>query len=163
MWFIGTANRDESTFEISDKVYDRANTINLNRRASKDRQYGSPLNPEFVPYNTIRTLIERAKAEFEFSISKMPIVAKIEQLLEPYNISFGNRVENQIDNFVKVYCSCFANPDEKVNEAVEKIMLSKVVGKLELKSIENKEALALEFENLGLLRCAEFIRRLNEE
>lgn len=163
VWFIGTANRDESTFEISDKVYDRANTINLNRRASKDRHYGSPLNPEFVPYNTIRTLIERAEAEFAFSISKMPIVAKIEQLLEPYNISFGNRVENQIDNFVKIYCSCFVNPDEKVNEAVEKIMLSKVVGKLELKSIENKEALALEFENLGLLRCSGFIRRLNEE
>ena len=37
VWFIGTANRDESTFEISDKVYDRAYTMNFNKRAPKVR------------------------------------------------------------------------------------------------------------------------------
>ena len=35
IWFIGTANRDESTFEISDKVYDRAHTMNFNKRAKR--------------------------------------------------------------------------------------------------------------------------------
>lgn len=33
IWFIGTANQDESTFEISDKVYDRAQVVSLNRNA----------------------------------------------------------------------------------------------------------------------------------
>jgi hypothetical protein len=33
IWFIGTANQDESTFEISDKVYDRAQVVSLNRKA----------------------------------------------------------------------------------------------------------------------------------
>ena len=29
MWFVGTANNDDSTFAISDKVYDRAMVLNL--------------------------------------------------------------------------------------------------------------------------------------
>ena len=32
-WFIGTANNDDSTFTITDKVYDRAMPIELNERA----------------------------------------------------------------------------------------------------------------------------------
>ena len=33
MWFIGTANNDDSTFAISDKVYDRAMVMELERKA----------------------------------------------------------------------------------------------------------------------------------
>ena len=33
MWFIGTANNDDSTFAISDKVYDRAMVLNLDTKA----------------------------------------------------------------------------------------------------------------------------------
>src|SRR5690554_4285348 len=33
VWFIGTANRDDSTFAITDKVYDCASSIELNVRA----------------------------------------------------------------------------------------------------------------------------------
>ena len=34
VWFIGTANNDDSTFAISDKVYDRAMVMNLDRKAT---------------------------------------------------------------------------------------------------------------------------------
>ncbi|MDE7306474.1 MAG: AAA family ATPase, partial [Clostridia bacterium] len=43
VWFIGTANRDESTFEISDKVYDRAQTMNFYKRAPKIQSFSQPL------------------------------------------------------------------------------------------------------------------------
>ncbi|MDE5667281.1 MAG: AAA family ATPase, partial [Clostridia bacterium] len=33
MWFVGTANNDDSTFSISDKVYDRAMVLNLDKKA----------------------------------------------------------------------------------------------------------------------------------
>ncbi len=33
VWFVGTANRDDSTFTITDKVYDRATTIEMDARA----------------------------------------------------------------------------------------------------------------------------------
>ncbi|MBE5818738.1 MAG: hypothetical protein E7312_06740, partial [Clostridiales bacterium] len=39
MWFIGTANNDDSTFAISDKVYDRAMIIALD---SKNEEFSAP-------------------------------------------------------------------------------------------------------------------------
>ncbi|UKI51074.1 MAG: hypothetical protein L6U99_07070 [Clostridium sp.] len=33
VWFVGTANKDDSTFTITDKVYDRAVTLAINQKA----------------------------------------------------------------------------------------------------------------------------------
>ncbi|MDE7265026.1 MAG: hypothetical protein K2N52_01975, partial [Clostridia bacterium] len=88
---------------------------------------------------------------------------KVEKLLIPYNISFGNRILRQMEDFVKIYCACFTDKDDAVKEAVEKILLSKVVSKLEYKVVENKEALAAEFDKLELAACSSFIRKLNED
>jgi len=41
--------------------------------------------------------------------------------------------------------------------------LSKVVAKLEVKTIDDKEKLEMEFEKLNLNQCAEFIKRLDNE
>ena len=163
VFFIGTANRDESTFEISDKVYDRANTINFNKRAKKIRDYQDPIEPRFISYTTFNTLINRAKELISFDAENNDLIKSCEELLIPYNISFGNRILNQMESFVKVYVSCFDNPNEHINEAVEKILLSKVVAKLEYKSVENKDELKDKFSRLGLYECAHFVEKLNED
>ena len=33
VWFVGTANNDDSTFAITDKVYDRASSISMNEKS----------------------------------------------------------------------------------------------------------------------------------
>lgn len=68
-----------------------------------------------------------------------------------------------METFVKIYCACFVDKASAVDEAVEKILFSKVVSKLETKVVENKEALAAEFDKLGLETCSAFIRKLNED
>ncbi|MEG2158678.1 MAG: hypothetical protein RRY18_02235, partial [Clostridia bacterium] len=40
LWFVGTANQDDSTFTITDKVYDRTITIDLN---SRGQYFDAPL------------------------------------------------------------------------------------------------------------------------
>ncbi len=163
VWFIGTANRDESTFEISDKVYDRAHTMNFNKRAPKVVYFSDPKTPRFIPIDTLNSLFDQAKATVKFNIDTYPVIPAVEKLLAPYNISFGNRIAMQIESFVSVYASCFNSTDAVIAAAVEKILLSKVVSKLELKSVENKDLLAEEFEKLGLHKCAKFIMKLNED
>jgi len=163
VWFIGTANRDESTFAISDKVYDRAQTMNFNKRAPKIRSFGEPLSTQFVPYETLKRLFEEAKTDFAFEAEDNAVIQRVEKLLNPYNISFGNRILKQMEDFVKIYCACFGNKNAVLNDAVEKILLSKVVSKLENKVVENKESLAAEFDRIGLLACGEFVRKLNED
>ncbi|MDY0210058.1 MAG: hypothetical protein RBQ91_01445 [Acholeplasma sp.] len=160
VWFIGTANRDESTFVISDKVYDRAHTMNFTKRAPKVRNYTNPIDQQYYDYNTINELLESAKKLGNFDAEKSELIKSVELLLAPFNISFGNRILKQIEEFVNVYKACFMNEDVE-DEAVEKIILSKVVQKLETKTIDDKEKLEEAFEKLKLYQCAEFVRRLD--
>lgn len=163
VWFIGTANRDESTYDISDKVYDRANTMNFDKRAKKAKYFSEPLNPKYVPVKVLLELFEKAKSSVEFTIDENPIIEEVERILEPYNISFGNRIALQIETFVKIYSSCFELVEEAKNDALEIILLSKIVRKLELKNIEDKEELAAKFASLNLMRCSNFIQNLKED
>ena len=163
IWFIGTANRDESTFEISDKVYDRANTLNFDTRAPKAIPDGAPLKPSYLSYEVLNQLFEEAKKNDSFTLANDTVLPRAERLLAPYNISYGNRVANQMEDFVKIYCACFPHPEEKRKEALEAIFLSKVVHKLEYRSVENKDELSQEFSRLGWNQCAAFISRLSED
>lgn len=163
VWFIGTANRDESTFAISDKVYDRAQTMNFDKRAPKIYSFGSPLEQRFLPYDALVALFDAAKSGYAFDAENNAAVQKTEKLLAPYNISFGNRILRQIEDFVKIYCACFGDKVAAERDAVERILLSKVVSKLENKIVENREALAAEFDKAGLKSCGAFVRRLSED
>ena len=163
IWFIGTANRDESTYDISDKVYDRAHTMNFDRRAAKPQFFNDPIPPRSISASELNRLFEEAKSKVSFKLEQTPMIAQVEELLLPYNISFGNRIANQIESFVSIYAACFESSEKVIHEALETILLSKVVKKLELKSIDDKELLAEEFEKLNLTKCSEFILSLKED
>mgnify|MGYP000463647693 FL=1 len=62
MWFIGTANNDDSTFAISDKVYDRAMVLDLDKKA----QAFSAERPEGVKITAKRfkELVKEAQEEY---------------------------------------------------------------------------------------------------
>ena len=163
VWFVGTANRDESTFEISDKVYDRAHTMNFNRRAPKIRSLSEPIPQKSIETDALLGLFREAKKTVYFDIESSPVIAQVEALLAPYNISFGNRIANQIEDFVKIYAACFGGGERAIADGLERILLSKVVAKLEFKSVDDKEELAAEFDKLGLCRCRDFVLSLNED
>ncbi len=162
VWFIGTANRDESTFVISDKVYDRAHTMNFTKRAPKVRDFKEPISKQFYNYKTINDLFITAKENGNFDAENSELIKSVEKLLSPYNISFGNRILKQIEDFVNIYKECFFNENVE-KEAIEKILLSKVVSKLEVKTLDDKEMLEMDFEKLNLHQCAEFIKHLDDE
>ncbi|MDR1094582.1 MAG: AAA family ATPase [Clostridiales bacterium] len=167
VWFIGTANRDESTFEISDKVYDRALTMNFDRRAPKPDAKGAAIPPKYVSYATLRALFDEAVGAAAFDAEGYGAIRRVEALLLPYRISFGNRIVRQIETFVKVYAACCGETSAdgralNVREAVDRILLPKVVRKLELKQLDAPDALAGEFAKLDLPKCAEFLRSLAE-
>lgn len=163
IWFIGTANMDESTFAISDKVYDRAQTMTFSKRAKKVEVFKDEMTPKFLSYDAFESLLDEAINSKEIeNLENNLIVKKVEEILRPYNISFGNRILNQMETFIKIYTKCIDSKDS-FNEALEIILLSKVVRKLETKTIEDRESLIEEFEKLGLFRCKEFLVTLNEE
>jgi hypothetical protein len=105
MWYVGTANNDDSTFAISDKVYDRAIPINID---SKGEKFDAPdTDPIRLNYRHLEALFESAKDKYKVSDE---ILDKIEQLdnyvIEHFRLAFGNRIVKQLRDFVPSYVGC---------------------------------------------------------
>lgn len=105
VWYIGTANNDDSTYAISDKVYDRAQPINLD---SKGVPFEAPDTPP------INLGFDHLDQMFKEAFDKYPIsqenLRKIQQLdlwvIEKLRVAFGNRILKQMGLFVPVYVAC---------------------------------------------------------
>lgn len=126
MWFVGTANNDDSTFAISDKVYDRAMVLNLDRKCLP---YSAPqTEPLYLSYDHWSKLIEDAKQSYMLSKEGEEKIQKLDAyLIEHFHISFGNRIMKQIREYVSVYRACGGSE----NEALDDIFSKKVLRKLE--------------------------------
>ncbi|MDO4477664.1 MAG: hypothetical protein Q4B73_01315 [Lachnospiraceae bacterium] len=105
IWFIGTANNDDSTFTITDKVYDRAIPIELNERADA---FECPKQPKcYVSAAHLQVLFDRAKQDYPISdetLEKMRLLN--EYLMTRFKLAFGNRIIKQMYDFIPVYVAC---------------------------------------------------------
>ena len=126
MWFIGTANNDDSTFAISDKVYDRAMILNLD---TKSERYVAPKTGKLhISYEQFTALVDEAIVEYEISARNKKRLEELDAyLVEHFHITFGNRIMKQIRTYIPVYISC--GGDEL--DALDDILAKKVIRKLE--------------------------------
>ena len=125
MWFIGTANNDDSTFAISDKVYDRAMIMDLDSKAEIfTAEESSKLH---ITAERFRELGEEAQKEYEITQRNMRRLKQLDEYLKAnFRITFGNRIMKQIKTYVPVYISCGG---EEI-EALDDILAKKVMRKL---------------------------------
>lgn len=172
VWFIGTANKDESTFEITDKVYDRAQVMNFKNRA-KGTKINENVEKKFISYGTLKTLFNKAKKEFEFDCASNPAINDIDNYLKAhFKVSFGNRILDQINKFVPVYvaASFVSKPKNEaeenvyIYEALDYQITNKVLRKLEYIDMTGEEFEELEsiFKNYNLKLALDFLNSKKE-
>ena len=172
VWFIGTANKDESTFEITDKVYDRAQVMNFKNRA-KGTKLDKDIEKKFIPYGTLKTLFNKAKKEFDFDCASNPAINDIDYYLKAhFKVSFGNRILDQINKFVPVYvaASFVSKPKNEaeenvyIYEALDYQITNKVLRKLEYIDMTGEEIEELEsiFKNYNLKLALDFLSSKKE-
>ena len=105
LWFVGTANNDDSTFTITDKVYDRAIPIELNERA--DAFECPPHERVHVTSEHLQYLFQKAKVEHVVSEELLEKMHKLDQYLQTrFRLAFGNRIIKQMYDFIPVYVAC---------------------------------------------------------
>lgn len=123
-WFIGTANNDDSTFTITDKVYDRAMPIELNERADAfecDPQPACEITTEHLLY-----LFQKAKVEHPISDVMMDNIHKLDKyLLTRFKLSFGNRIMKHMYDFIPVYVACGGTELDAMDYIVARTVLKK--------------------------------------
>ena len=127
IWFIGTANRDESTFEISDKVYDRAQVVSLNRKGVSEGNY-TPVNTKYISVDKLLALFQEAINNNQY---KKEVEEKLEALdsvlMEKFDLSFGNRIVTQTINFVGVYTAAKGSINDALDYQISTKILRKVI------------------------------------
>ena len=126
MWFIGTANNDDSTFAISDKVYDRAMIMNLDK---KSKWFDAPeTNGVQISIKHWDRLVKEAIQKYKITYRNKKRIQRLDEyMIKHFHITFGNRIMKQINQYVPVMIAC--GGDEV--EAIDDILAKKVLRKLE--------------------------------
>ena len=148
-FFVGTANKDDSTYTITDKVYDRAITLDfddLNEEFEVEEEQG----PISLSYIKLAEMFINAKLNEENNLTRedieqFKIIANF--TYDTFDLTFGNRIYNQIHEFVPVFLACGGNKVEALDFLFTRKVLYKLEGRfedyvksglIELKSLINK-------------------------
>ena len=132
-WFIGTANKDDSTYTITDKVYDRAITISFDDRNEPFEVEGEAA-PIHLTYKGLNALYAKALSTESNRLTKEDFArfAKLISFLsDTFDITFGNRVLNQIEILVPVYVSCGGTKEDALDFLFARKVLYKLEGRFE--------------------------------
>ena len=132
-YFVGTANKDDSTFTITDKVYDRAITMEF---SDKNYPFEVEGNADRIRLSASKldSLYEEAKAVEENRMTdedyeKLNTIC--EYVYEQFGIAIGNRIMNQIANLVPVFVACGGTKETAIDFMLSKKLVSKVEGRFE--------------------------------
>lgn len=162
-WFVGTANNDDSTFTITDKVYDRAMPIELNERADAfecELQERCYITTEHLEY-----MFQNAKVEHPISEGLLEKMQKLDNyLMTRFKLSFGNRIMKQMYDFIPVYVACGGTE----LGAIDYIIARKVLKKFESMNVSfvRDEITGLinyiekTFGKTGMQDSKEYLRRI---
>lgn len=103
--FFGTANNDDSTFTISDKVYDRAISLFFD---DKGRPFEAATQEAIsIPYSQLRTLFDEALTQYPISADMLKKFDTLDNfVIKKFKLAFGNRILKQLETFIPVYVGC---------------------------------------------------------
>ena len=162
MYFIGTANNDDSTFAISDKVYDRAIVLNLDNKC--DPFEAKRTSPVRISWNHINDLFYKARQKYELSYRNLRRINELDKyLIDTFNITFGNRIMKQIKEYVPVIIECGGTELDAIDDIVSRKILRKLESKNPVYVKSQSEALINKLNDLfGDNKMSQCINVINQ-
>lgn len=125
VWFVGTANHDETTVGFADKTYDRSFILELPHRHpevdSKQPDPASPLSAEALQLGFDKAMRDHRAAADE--IKNYFAAQWRDRLAEDLRIGWGNRLDQQIDRFAPVVVAAGGS----LGEAADHLMATRIL------------------------------------
>jgi hypothetical protein len=131
VWFIGTANHDESTVEFANKTYDRAHVMEMPRNTGAAK-FTVESKPERAPisYSELESLFEtNAKTHEKIAIKAQDWLNEVpfgQTLEREFRVGWGNRLEKQL----RAYLPTVMAAGGSKGEALDHLLASKLLRKL---------------------------------
>lgn len=143
VWFVGTANHDESTAEFADKTYDRAHVMEMPRKTEaahfevQSKGTRNPISYEKLDGAFADAAESQADAVRKATtwLRKAPFAGSLGQR---FRVGWGNRLENQLARYLPVVVETGGS----IGEAMDHLLVTKVLRKL--KDRHDVRATALE-------------------
>lgn len=106
VWIIGTANEDESTFELADKTLDRAGILQMDGRATPPKNRRPATLPPHS-WSGLTAAFDKAQADWKRGATLDAWIEDLAPTLEKrFEIAFGNRFSDQGKRFLPAYEAC---------------------------------------------------------
>ena len=132
-YFVGTANKDDSTFTITDKVYDRAITIDFDDRNIPFEVKGE-VSKIHISKTHLQNLYNEALHNPNYQMTKSDhekLQTICDFIYNKFDITFGNRILNQIVKLVPVFVACGGAKEDAIDFIVSRKIISKIEGRFE--------------------------------
>ena len=125
VWFIGTANHDETTNEFADKTYDRAHVMELSRNDDKfsTSHYDGNITYSFSSLrNSFEEACRKHKKAVDNILSGLNESTLKNVLEDDFAVSWGNRLERHAHRFIPV----LAEAGGSIEEGVDHLLATKL-------------------------------------
>lgn len=137
VWFIGTANHDETTKEFADKTYDRAHVMEIHR--SEKLTFDNTVDNTQYSYSSLIERFEQAITKYQSDVDdifELLLESELQKNLLKIKVSWGNRLQNQARKFIPVYMACGGTMAEALDHllATKVFRIGKVCGRYDTRS-----------------------------
>ncbi len=148
-YFVGTANKDDSTFAIADKVYDRAITLFFDNK-NVPFEVKEEVSTIHLSASKLRSLYREALENQEYLLTEEDLekFLKIcDYIYDTFEVTFGNRILNQMQVLVPIFIACGGEKENALDFLLSRKLLAKLEGRFE------------EYVKSGLKRLVELINK----
>jgi MoxR-like ATPase len=133
VWFIGTANHDETTKDFADKTYDRSHVMQFPRHPKAFK-----VDPQNTPVPvTVAALVnafQKARESHQDACGRAKgfLEASLAEMLAKLGIGWGNRLERQMQCFIPVVISAGGSLGEAADHLLATKLLRKLQGRFDI-------------------------------
>ena len=127
VWFVGTANKDETTLDFAPKTYDRSHVMELPQKS--DFNFVVPPEREAISFPALAKSFDAAELKYQpqAESSFKSFTNEFSKILASgFRIGWGNRLEKQVKRFVSVSLAAGGS----VGEAMDHIFATKILYRL---------------------------------
>ena len=129
VWFVGTANHDETTKDFADKTYDRSQVMEFAHRPEPFTVKAPPPRPYPLSYKGLQRAFNKAQKDHG------AVAEQVSQYLEEelrgllgrdFGIGWGPRLEEQLKRYCPVVVAAGGSPGEAADHMLAMRLLRKI-------------------------------------
>jgi hypothetical protein len=150
VWFIGTANHDETTLQFAPKTYDRANIMEMPKNFINFEIKNTDKESTKVCNSLLVEAFKTNKDIDEKYISYIDEKSNFKNICNDLGIGWGNRLEKQIKQFIPIFLNLGGHQADALDHILSTKILRTIKGRYDLQEniLKNmKEELEENFQN----------------